>query len=370
MIIDQIIHYLYIGLAMFIATIVILGGLLIYLLKVKKITAKTEKIDYQNFRREDAQEYVKFEDIISEDPENMKSPGMIALGNYTYVGGISVSGFNFPAASGNEKERTMINSITFFNRVEERIQMRQTVKAVDLGHNIEVYKGALERLVLEHDAINDDYKTTVQAAEDYMDYPEQYKVYEKQILKMQRTLQSKEHEIEEVRWIIKYMNAMIHGDASEAQKINQIIFSYTFDPSEYTEEQSEETIRLKAFNALMSKANSYSEGLINCGCTCRMLSAYDFVDLIRKQTQPLTSDELKLEQMLDASYTTLFITSDSLIDFEKERIGEEAYERQMKQLQQIQKENARRLAASDARSKAKLQADVRKTVPYAEGIAG
>lgn len=345
----------------------LLFGVLFYILKVRKVTAKTERINYDNFVRRDSLEYVKFEDIISEDPDDPKSCGMIALGNNVFVGGINVIGYNYISASAVERERTMVNAIGFFNRVEEPIQMRQTVKAVDLGHNITVHNEILERLGYELMELTDEYNDTVRAADDYIDVPEEYAVYEKQILRLQRTIQSKMHQVDEAKVLIEYMTKMANGEATEAQKINQIMFTYYYDPSEYTEELSKENIYIRAFDALKAKASSYGEGLLNCGCTFKMLSASDLIELMRKHTQPLTSEELKIEDIFNSSYNALFVTSDSLIDLERERLGDEAFERQMEQIRIQQEEDLRRVRLESERAKNKALEDAHEKAVYLEG---
>ena len=108
------------------------GALVFYFLKVRKVSAEEEIINYDNFVRTDSREYCKFDDIFS----GRTGMGIIHLGNNTYVAGIEVQGYNFAAASADEKQRTMINSIAFFNVLEQPIQMCQTVKAIDISKTL------------------------------------------------------------------------------------------------------------------------------------------------------------------------------------------------------------------------------------------
>lgn len=336
--INSISYYLNVIFGVTIAIVLVAGGILFYLLKIKKVTARTEKINYDSFERRDSLEYVKFEDIVSEDEDSLNSPGMIVLGNNTFVGGISVTGYNYSSASADERERTMANAITFFNIVENPIQMRQTVKSVDLTHNIQVHEEILHKAALEMMDLKSEYDTTLKAAEDYVDSPEQFAVYEKDILKLQRAIKAKEHTIDETQMLLHYMNSMASRESGDTQKINQIMFSFTYNADEYTEELSKEEIYLKAFNELSTMARSYGEALTRCGCRYKRLSAGDLICLMRKHLYPLSADDVKLEDLFNASYNSLFVTSNSLIKLEKDKIGEQEFNRQIEAFQKKQEE--------------------------------
>lgn len=336
--INTVSYYLNLIFGVTISIVLIAGGVLYYLLKVKKITARTEKINYDSFERRDSLEYVKFEDIVSEDDDALNSPGMVVLGNNTFVAGINVIGYNYASASAEERESTMVNAISFFNVVEKPIQMRQTVKSVDLSHNIEIHEDLLHASAVEMMEMKADYDTTLRAAEDYVDSPEQFAVYEKDILRLQRAIKAKEHEIAENEMVLRYLNSMAGRDSGDAQKINQIMFSFTYDSSEYTEELTKEEIYMKAFNELSTLARSYGEAITRCGCRYKRLSAGDLICLMRKHLYPLSADDVKLEDLFNASYNALFVTSNSLIQLEKEKIGEQEFDRRVKEYQKQQDE--------------------------------
>ena len=336
--INTVSYYLNLVFGVTVTIILLAGGILYYLLKVKKITARTEKINYDSFERRDSLEYVKFDDIVSEDEDALNSPGMIVLGNDTFVAGINVVGYNYASASTEEKESTMVNAVAFSNIIEDRIQMRQTVKSVDLSHNIEVHEELLHASALEMLDMKAEYDETLRAAEDFVDSPEQFAVYEKDIIRLQRAIKAKEHEIAENEMLLRYMNSMASGNNGDAQKINHIMFSFTYDPSEYTEELSKEEIYMKAFAELSTKARSYGEAITRCGCRYKRLSAGDLIILMRKHLYPLSADDVKLEDLFNASYNALFVTTNSLIQLEKEKIGEQEFNRKLQEYQKNQEE--------------------------------
>ena len=57
-------HYLNIFLVGTVLALLIVGALVIYLLKVKKVMAKEETINYDRFERCSSEEFVKFDNII------------------------------------------------------------------------------------------------------------------------------------------------------------------------------------------------------------------------------------------------------------------------------------------------------------------
>lgn len=304
------------------------AGLLYYLIKVKRINAKTEKINYNSFYRKDALEYVKFDDVISEG-DSMKTPGVIVLGNNTFVAGVDIVGYNFAAASAEERQRTMINAVSFANYIDAPIQMRQTVQAVDLSYNIGIQENILNELRYVHDELVGEYERVMELLGFESEDSDDYQTLEQKRKRLIRTIQSKRHSIQEGEMLLQYMKKLSGGTGADAQKINHIMFSYVFNPNEYTEELSQEEIYLKAMDALDTKAASYSNGLSLCGCTCRRLTGMQCVELMRKHMNPLSSEEISIEVLFNSSYNCLFVTSDSLIELEIAKIGEEAYNRQL-----------------------------------------
>lgn len=322
-------------------TIAVMGAIFFYLLKIKKVTAKEEKIDYSVFDRSDTIDYVKFDDMISEDADDLSSFGMVEVGNNTFVAGISVVGYKYASASPDEKIRSMVNAISFSYRITGPIQMRQTSKGLDLTHNIAVFEEAKVRAVKEHMALMDEYNDTVKAADNFIDDSEAYAVYEKQILEIKRKVVAKEHEIKEAEAVLRYMDAMTgkkKGAPKNTKKINQIMFSYTFNPSDYQEELTKEEIYEKAFDKLKTMADSYGEGMMSCGYTYRRLSKKELVELMRKHLQPYSGDEGKIEDMLESSLNALLVTCDSLVGLEIEKMDEEKYIKQLEENEKARQE--------------------------------
>jgi len=120
-------------------------------------------------------------------------------------------------------------------------------------------------------------------------------------------------------------------DTAVGERTAQIMFSYEFNPDNYSEELTKEEIYLKALEALDTKANAYKEALDFCHFKAKRLSAKDLFGLMYKCTSPITAEDVSVEELLDSSYTSLFVSSNSLVETMIEKIGEDRYKEQVEQ---------------------------------------
>jgi hypothetical protein len=348
--INQANYYMNVLITATLVIVVVIAALAYYLLKVKKIAAKEEHVNYSGFNRVDATEYVKFDDIISGSNER-DSLGMIALGNNRFVAGINVSGFNFASASAEERERTMINSIAFFNVVEAPIQLRQTVKAIDISYSIQKQSDITKDLNKELIDLDEDYRATVDLLETKLDDTVAFDSISKRLDDMKRKISSKKWQYQEAQEVLEYMNKISSG-AGNTKKINQIMFSYVYNPDDYTQELTPAEIYLRAKQELNNKAMIYGDAMSNCGCQWKPLTANDLTDLCRRHNHPITADGIRMDELLNSSYTALYISSDSLVELERERVGDAIYEQQLAMQEQ---ETEERLSNARINRQAEVQ---------------
>ena len=330
--IEQISYYVNMVGIVALVTLSVAVGVLYYLIKVKKVTARIENIDTTHFRREDSISYVPIKDIVSKDG-SLDSEGMIVIDNYNFVAGISVGGFDYPAASSAERIDAQVNAVQFFNVVEKPTSFRQSVKSIDIGHNIETYidiEKDLARQLLDMEA---EYAETFAASEQFLDEPDMYRPYAVKMDELMRSIRAKRHMLSEVNVLLEYMNKMSGDEGKKesavGQKSSQIMFSYTFNPDEYSTKLTRDEIYLKALEQLHETAMAYSQALAGCHFKPKRLTARELIGVIRKHTSPVTGESMSIDSLLDSSYTALFVSSDSLIDEYKRKIGEEVYERKV-----------------------------------------
>lgn len=316
-------------------TLLLMVGVLYYLIKIKKVTARQENINTSNFKREDSVNYVPFKDIVSRDG-NLDSDGMVVINDTVFVGGISVRGFDYPSASSDEKIAAQINSVAFFNVVEKPTSFRQSIRAVDLSANMEEYQRTLKRLQEELFQLELEHAETEEASAEYVDDAESYGYYQKRLQELLRQIHAKRHMVEECNVLLRYMEALSTdagngGGNNVGQRANQIMFSYIYNEDEFTQPLSKEEIYVKAMDELGRTAVLYGEALAACHFRSKRLSARELIGLMRKHTSPITGETLNLDELLDSSYTSLFVSCDSLVEAFKERIGESIYEKRLQE---------------------------------------
>lgn len=316
-----------------------------YLFKIKKITAKEEKINYSNFNKLDSTEYMKFANIISEkvnvETGKMSGMGIVDIGNGTYVGGIDIIGYNFGAASIAERQNTMINAIGLANIIDRPIQFRQSCRAVQLQDNITEYSERLENLKFRLIELDEEYKSNDKNIKDMMGGDDTY--LEAAIEKQERLMneiKSKRWQVMECTLMIKFMESRSDRNR-DAQRMNQIMFSYTFDSKEFTEEMTKAEIDMKALEELRATAYSYKNAIENCGCNVSLLTGEDFVMLLKRHMAPFTADDFTCEELFNSSYGELFVSSDSLRESEIQRRSEEEYKKYIAELEARQREALR-----------------------------
>lgn len=316
-----------------IATLLV-GGLAYYLLKVKKVMAKEEKIDYSKFERTDTDEFAKFDNIIdiSTGREN-ETFGVMVVNNRTFLGMIEVKGYNFHTASVEDRLQTITNSVGFFNMVENPIQLRQTSKAIDISYNIQEQEKKCQELEYRLIELDGEYKDTVDlweihAAEENKEIIDSI---EERILSLQREIRTTKWLLEEAQEVLHYLKSItVMGNPT---KVNHLIFSYTYNPNDYVEELTEEEIYLKASHELATLGTNYSLGLSNCGCHCRLMPGREMMDLIRRHFHPKTGDEVRVSDLFGSSFQSLFITSDDILSMARKKMGEKKFQRELKRLE-------------------------------------
>ncbi|AOZ97834.1 hypothetical protein [Butyrivibrio hungatei] len=319
-------------------TLIVLGicvaGAYFYFVKIKKVNSAEENVNYSNFIRTDVNEFVKFDDII----QGQSGMGMIAIGNNTFIGGIEVNGYNFSAASASDRERTMHNAIAFFNTIESPIQMCQNVQNIDISQNIQDMRERAQELEIKVINVQTDIKIAVENMKRFASNDELFSKEEKRVEKLIHTMSSLEWQLSEAKEMVHYMEYV--SDASfNTKKTNQLIFSYTYNPDEDLEELSDEEILLRAEAELKNLADIYGGSLENTGCTWKVITADGFTDLLRRHFHPITSDEVRLDDLLNSSYKSLYVTTDSIEEIAKEKRGEIEFEREMLELEERLREN-------------------------------
>ena len=324
-------HYLNMFITGTVLAVVLVGGIVYYLLKVKKVMAKEEIIDYSKFERTSTEEFVKFDNVIDiKNGVGDSTIGVMVIDEHTFLGIMEIKGYNYYTASVEDRISTNINMVSFFHTVEKPIQLRQTAKAIDISYNITKQRKTCEELEYRSMELDMEYKETLSLSELYLDNPVIYQNIGERLEKLGREIVTTRWLAEESREVLTYMEGFTAN--GKATKVNHLIFSYTYDPNDYVEELSEEEIYLKSSHELMTLAQNYAHGLGNCGCSCRLLNGKEIMDLTRRHFHPVTGDEVRVEDLFGSAYQALFVSSDHILKLVRQKIGDDKYKERLREI--------------------------------------
>ncbi len=310
----------------FIITLILIGLAVVayyYFFKYKKITAREERVNHDSFIKRNSMDYVPFDEIFA-DGDELGSNGVLDMGSGVFVAGLDVVGYNYHAASAAERQQTMINSIAMMNTIENPIQFRQSVRAVDLSANIELHQQYLVDISKKHMEADEDYKALLAEYEDNIDNPDKLAILDKQLLALQKAIRTYDWQATECQILIKFMEKMSDRD-KDAQKVNQLLYSYKFNPDDFSQDLSREEICMRAIEELRTIGASYANSLEACGCRVVRMSGMELIGAVRRHFAPFSADDTSMEDLVDSSYTALFTTSDSLHELQMIKLGEQQY---------------------------------------------
>lgn len=360
----------YMGITLFLLILIFLAGILLFVLINRRKTSISE-VYYDSFERHDSMEYLKFDDIISSNPnEPLKGAGVIVINQKEFVAALNVTGYNFFSASYDTQVNTINATISMFDALEKPISLRQTVRAINISYNIEEFRKQAVRLVNEIKELRLQMQETVEDAEDYLDEDRDVaaSLMEK-AEKINSVIERKTRQLGEAEEMINYMEE-ISVRSGDNQKVQTILFSYVYDGSQFTTQLTKEEIYAQAMQELDNMAANLTASLYRCGCSARRCSAEELTDLMRRHMHPLTSDDESIQDLFNSNLNSLFVTSESLLDFVKEQMTEEAYEKRAKvleaELEEIMKRNellneraeADRLAVTREMASSQIRIDV------------
>ena len=88
------------------------------------------------------------------------------------------------------------------------------------------------------------------------------------------------------------------------------------------------------------------------------MTADDLTDLLRRHYHPETGDKQRLDEILNSSYYSLYVTSDSLQELEREKQEEANFRNFMQQLEEENEERIREAKEKEEQEKRLLQAEL------------
>ena len=325
-------------------------GIVLFILINRRKTSISE-VYYDSFERHDSLEYLKFDSIVSCPIDGpFKGMGVMVIDKNTFVSAISVTGYPFFRASYDTQVNTINAFISMMDSLEDPISLRQTVKAIDISHNIDEHKKLVDKFQKEIRDLDFQIQTLIDDAEDYLDEnPELSAEYVDRAETLRAIMQRKQRQLDETQEMIDYMTS-ISVDSGDTKKVQNIVFSYTYDGSQFTTQLSQEEICMEAFTKLTSKAANLISSIYRTGGSAKVETAEGLADLFYRHMHPVTSDEVSIKELLESDLDSLFVTSDSLLDIIREKLTSEQLTEMMNVLQQelAEKEKRQRLMSERA----------------------
>ena len=350
----------YLGLSILLIVLMGVAGVVVFILANRKKKSVFE-VYYDSFDRHDSMEYLKFDEIISSDKdEPLKGAGVMVIDQRTFVAALNVTGYNFFSSSYDTQKNTINATISMMDSLEHPISLRQSVKAINISHNIEVFEREASAMETQIRELNNRIQGLIEDSEDYVDSnPELSDEYALEADKLMREMERKNRQLGEAHEMIRYMKD-ISTDSGDTQKVQTLIFTYKYDTTQFTNQLTKEEIYYQAMIELNSIATSLTSNLFRCGCTARRCTAEELVDMMRRHMHPATSDDVSVEELFHSDIGALFVTSDSLLQVVKEQMTEEAYEKQIEEIYARIEEERKRNTLQSERQEADRMAVTRK----------
>lgn len=328
--------YLILGVILFILIIAV--GIAIYVLSLRKKQSGKE-VYYDSFNRKDSLEYIKFDGIFSSNPEEqLKGSGVVQQGR-TYTAAINVTGYNFYSASLDEQIDTINSTISMMASLEYPVQFRQTSKAIDISYNIGVFEEIREKKRRKVLQLHDELEQAIDDANDNVDDVEVSEYYMEEVRRLKKEIERMERQYDEADEMVLYMTS---SGSTNTQRVQNIIYSYDYDAGQFTQQLSEEEIYQQAVNELDNRGAALISALARCKCSARRCSAEEYTDLMRRHMHPLTGDEVSIKDLYESDINSLFVTSETMFNVVKNKMGEEMYMRSLAAYETKLKETLKR----------------------------
>ncbi len=348
--INEVDSLLTIGIIVFFVLIGIMGLVYIYFFRIKKVLSIEQNINYDKFDKRSTLEYVKFQDILTsglvepdpEDKDSLTDIGMVCMGNGRFVAGINIVGYDYHDASEDEKASTIANMIGFTGLIgEDGVQVRQNASAYDISYNKDVFAEIMKNKKRVAYNLKEDYEELLRHAEDSVDDDIEFHSTTKKLDELKLKIRGEEFLLGVSKGLNSYLDLM-SGKGTSSQRDHTMMFSFRYNPDKYNTDMSDIEIKLTALRALKSKASSYMQALESTGCTCSQMSAIELMSAVRKHFHPSTADDFTVKDLLNSSYTGLFVDSESLKEIEREKIGNERYRRDVEEYKAYMQEKLKK----------------------------
>ncbi len=286
------------------------GAVGFYFFRIHKSRIKEKAIDYSSFKRLDALEYVKFDDV----SEMM----VVADGGKRFIGGILCGGCEFRDAEDEEQLQVIRGYLSFINVLDNQcVQFWQMARDVNLDKMVQDYREQAKRIQEKRYLMALDYEELKQESERIPETEsEKYEQYYQQLRQLQREITSIGYQSEQLQVQVQYLES-ISGEKADPHLDQMYLFDWTYNSFDFTQELTPAEIYAKAERQLQNKASAYISALRNAGVKARALSGVEILEQMRRYTHPVSAAKYRVEDILQSAYDSIAVTSSSLREMEE-----------------------------------------------------
>ena len=291
-----------------------------YFFRVHKSRIKEKMVDYSTFKRLDALEYVKFDDV----SEMM----VVADGGKRFIGGILCGGCEFRDAEDEEQLQVIRGYLSFINVLDNQcVQFWQMARDVNLDKMVQDYREQAKKVQEQRYLMVLDYEELKRESEQVPETEgEKYEQYYQRLWQMQREITSIGYQAQQLQVQVQYLES-ISGEKADPHLDQMYLFDWTYNSFDFTQELTPAEIYAKAERQLQNKASAYISALRNAGVKARALSGVEVLEQMRRYTHPVSAAKYRVEDILQSAYYSRAVTSSSLREMEEK--ADESMLRQM-----------------------------------------
>lgn len=308
--IDTVVRSVRIIAVMIFVILAVFGAAGFYFFRIHKSRIKEKAVDYSSFKRLDALEYVKFDDV----SEMM----VVADGGKRFIGGILCGGCEFRDAEDEEQLQVIRGYLSFINVLDNQcVQFWQMARDVNLDKMVQDYRAQAKRIQEKRYLMVLDYEELKQESERIPETEsEKYEQYYQQLRQLQREITSIGYQSEQLQVQVQYLES-ISGEKADPHLDQMYLFDWTYNSLDFTQELTPAEIYAKAERQLQNKASAYISALRNAGVKARALSGVEILEQMRRYTHPVSAAKYRVEDILQSAYDSIAVTSSSLREMEE-----------------------------------------------------
>ena len=297
-----------------IVALIIGSGVLIFVMYQRKKHAEGHfdeseaRLNYNNFRREDAQEYVKFDDII-----DFGWGGSIVVDNGTrFVAGLVVTGYDYAMASAEERLRSVNGMQTVANAISWPVQVHQDSRRADLSTYIErcegriegmkkaigAYRSEMQTIKASINLLNDSWDEENRESREYRDtmryYTDRMRDLGGEITAMQNLIQEQEAQI----WDMERFS-----ENYSPVKNHKYMVDWIYRPQEYSTRHLEKPeIISEAKKNLKTRLDNLASAISSTGVSTHIMTADELLTAEYVHYHPLSAGEFRIDEIRESSY--------------------------------------------------------------------